>query len=48
MLSKVPRRAGWLLTGVILIQGGFLALGAQETPETPIKIAVVDLEQVFV
>ena len=45
MLSKVRAHAGWLVAGVFLFQGGFQALAAQESA---IKIAVVDLEQVFI
>lgn len=45
MLTKVPMRAGWLLAGAFLLQGGFQALAAQETA---VKIAVVDLDRVFV
>jgi Skp family chaperone for outer membrane proteins len=45
MLSKVRARAGVLLAGAILVQGGLQAVAAQDTT---IKIAVVDLERVFV
>ncbi len=45
MLNKVRTRAGALLAATLLIQGGFQALTAQEAN---IKIAVVDLERVFV
>lgn len=51
MLSKVSARVGVFLAGAILVQGGFQAVAAQETAtaeSTAIKIAVVDLEQVFV
>lgn len=45
MLSKARARAGLLVAGAILFQGMFQAVPAQEAA---IKIAVVDLERVFV
>ena len=45
MLSTIRARVGFLLAGAILVQGSFLAVAAQEPT---IKIAVVDLERVFV
>lgn len=45
MPNKVRARALWLIASVFLVQGGFHALAAQETT---VKIAVVDLERVFV
>lgn len=45
MLSQMKPGAGWLLAAAILVQGGFQAAIAQEAN---IKIAVVDLERVFV
>ncbi len=45
MLSQSKARAGWILAGAILVQGAFQAAVAQEAT---IKIAVVDLERVFV
>lgn len=44
MPSKVRTRAGWIVAGVLLLQGGFQALAAQEAA---IKIAVVDLERII-
>ena len=45
MLNKVRALPGVLLVAALLVQGGFQALTAQEAN---IKIAVVDLERVFV
>lgn len=45
MLSKIGARAGLLVAVAVVVQGGLLALAAQEAA---IKIAVVDLERVFV
>lgn len=46
MLSPMSARVGALLAGVLLFQGGLQATLAQDPP--PIRIAVVDLEAVFV
>lgn len=52
MLSKVSARAGVLLAGAILVQGGLQAIAAQEGTAaaqlTTLKIAVLDVERAVI